>query len=69
MTPLARGKRSPTIGEEGNPRSRQGRPAEELEAAMEILGEIFGIRRSEVEEMIRQRLEDRPIYELEFSLG
>jgi len=36
---------------------------------MEILGEIFGIRRSEVEEMIRQRLEDRPIYDLEFSLG
>jgi len=36
---------------------------------MEILGEIFGIRRLEVEEMIRQRLEDRPIYDLEFSLG
>jgi len=69
MTPLARRKRSPTIGEDGTLRSRQGRPAEELEAAMEILGEIFGIKRSEVEEMIRQRLEDRPIYDLEFSLG
>ncbi len=35
-------------------------PAElELEAAKEILGEIFAARPSEVEEMIRQRLMDR----------
>jgi CBS-domain-containing membrane protein len=69
MTPRARLKRSPAIGEDAHLSSRQGGPTEELEAAMEILGEIFGIRRSEVEEMIRQRLEDRPIYDLEFSLG
>jgi ribose 1,5-bisphosphokinase PhnN len=31
----------------------------ELEAAKEILAEIFGARPGEVEEMIRQRLEDR----------
>jgi hypothetical protein len=68
MTPLARLKRSPAIGEDGHLSSRRGGPAQELEAAMEILGEIFGIRRSEVEEMIRQRLEDRPIYDLEFCL-
>jgi hypothetical protein len=69
MTPLARRKITPFSGEEVHLSSRQGGPAEELEAAMEILGEIFGIRRSEVEEMIHQRLEDRPIYDLEFSLG
>ena len=69
MTPLARLKRTPDKGEDAHLSSRPGGPAEELEAAMEILGEIFGIRRSEVEEMIRQRLEDRPIYDQEFSLG
>jgi hypothetical protein len=69
MTPLVRRKRTPLRGEEVHPNRPRGRPAEELEAAMEILGEIFGIRRSEVEEMIRQRLEDRPIYDLEFSLS
>ncbi|HSD57854.1 MAG TPA: hypothetical protein VLB04_06700 [Methanotrichaceae archaeon] len=31
----------------------------ELEAAKEILSEIFGAKPGEVEEMIRQRLEDR----------
>jgi hypothetical protein len=31
----------------------------ELEAAKEILSEIFGARPGEVEEMIRQRLADR----------
>ncbi len=31
----------------------------ELEAAKEILGEIFGARPGEVDEMIRQRLADR----------
>jgi hypothetical protein len=69
MTPLARLKRAPFRGEDGHLSSRQGGLAQELEAAMEILEEIFGIRRSEVEAMIRQRLEDRPIYDLEFSLG
>jgi CBS-domain-containing membrane protein len=69
MTSLGRLKRSPALREDAHLSSRQGGTAEELEAAMEILGEIFGIRRSEVEEMIRQRLEDRPIYDQEFSLG
>jgi hypothetical protein len=64
MTPLARLKRS----DDGHLSLSQRGQAQELEAAMEILEEIFGIRRSEVEEMIRQRLEDRPVYELEFSL-
>jgi hypothetical protein len=31
----------------------------ELEAAKEILSEIFGAKPGEVEEMIRQRLDDR----------
>ncbi|MDM7912398.1 MAG: hypothetical protein QUS09_04810 [Methanotrichaceae archaeon] len=31
----------------------------ELEAAKEILSEIFGTKPGDVEEMIRQRLEDR----------
>lgn len=31
----------------------------ELEAAKEILGEIFDAKRTDVEEMIRQRLEER----------
>jgi hypothetical protein len=53
MTPLARLKRS----DDGHLSLSQRGQAQELEAAMEIL-----------EEMIRQRLEDRPVYELEFSL-
>ncbi len=40
----------------------------ELEAAKEILGEIFGIDNTEVEEMLWKRLEDRPLYDLEFRL-
>jgi hypothetical protein len=59
MTPLGRLKRSSENGDDGHLGSRHRGPAEELEAAIEILGEIFGIRRTEVEEMIRQRLEDR----------
>lgn len=46
---------------------RDGRNME-LEAAKEILGEIFGIDNTEVEEMIWKRLEDRPLYDLEFRL-
>ncbi len=36
--------------------------------AMEILGEVFGIKSCEVEEMIRNRLEERPLYDREFHL-
>ncbi len=35
---------------------------------MEILGEVFGIKSCEVEEMIRNRLEERPLYDREFHL-
>jgi hypothetical protein len=34
----------------------------ELQAAMEILAEVFNIRPSEVEEMIRLRSEDREMW-------
>jgi hypothetical protein len=37
-----------------------------LEAAKEILSEIFGIKNPEVEEMIRIRLEMRPLYDQAF---
>jgi hypothetical protein len=46
---------------------RDGRNLE-LEAAKEILGEIFSIDNAEVEEMIWMRLEERPLYDLEFRL-
>lgn len=48
--------------------SRRDGRSMELEAAKEILGEIFGIDNTEVEEMIWKRLEDRPLYDLEFCL-
>jgi hypothetical protein len=41
----------------------------ELEEAMEILGEVFGIKRSDVEDMIRMRMEDGLAYEMEFDLS
>ena len=34
----------------------------ELEVAKEILGELFNIRTNEVDEMIRQRMEERTLY-------
>ena len=34
----------------------------ELEVAKEILGELFDIRTHEVDEMIRQRMEERTLY-------
>ena len=40
----------------------------ELEAAKEILGELFDIRTHEVDEMIRQRMEERTQYGQEFNL-
>jgi len=36
--------------------------------AMEILKEVFGIKSCDVEEMIRNRLEERPLYDREFHL-
>jgi hypothetical protein len=41
---------------------------QELEEAKEILGEVFGIGKSEVEEMIRIRLEEIPNFDREFNL-
>jgi hypothetical protein len=41
---------------------------QELEEAKEILGEVFGIGKSEVEEMIRMRLEEIRTYDQEFNL-
>ena len=38
----------------------------ELEVAKEILGELFDIRTHEVDEMIRQRMEERTLYGQEF---
>jgi hypothetical protein len=40
-----------------------------LEVAKEILAELFDIRTHEVDEMIRQRLEERTLYGQEFSLA
>jgi hypothetical protein len=40
----------------------------ELEVAKEILSELFDIRTHEVDEMIRQRMEERTLYGQEFSL-
>ena len=40
----------------------------ELEVAKEILGELFDIMTHEVDEMIRQRMEERTLYDQEFNL-
>ena len=40
----------------------------ELKVAKEILGEIFDIKSYEVEEMIRLRMEERPLYDREFHV-
>jgi hypothetical protein len=40
--------------QQSNPR------ALELQAAKEILAEVFGVRTSEVDEMLKQRYEERP---------
>jgi hypothetical protein len=41
----------------------------ELEVAKEILSELFDIRTHEVDEMIRQRMEERTLYGQEFNLS
>ena len=41
----------------------------EPEAAKEILSELFDIRTREVGEMIRQRMEERTLYDQEFNLS
>jgi hypothetical protein len=41
----------------------------ELETAKEILGELFDIRTREVDEMIRQKMEERILYGQEFRLS
>jgi hypothetical protein len=41
---------------------QRGGKFQELEEAKEILGEVFGIRRSDVEVMIRMRMEEGPVY-------
>jgi hypothetical protein len=40
----------------------------ELEVAKEILSELFDIRTHEVNEMIRQRMEERTLYGPEFKI-
>ena len=40
----------------------------ELEAAKEILSELFDIRTHDVDEMIRQRMEEKKLYDQEFNL-
>jgi hypothetical protein len=40
----------------------------ELEVAKEILSELFDIRTHEVDEMIRQRMEERTLYGQKFNL-
>jgi hypothetical protein len=40
----------------------------ELQAAMEILSEVFSIRTSEVEEMLKQRYEEKIEWPQEFCL-
>jgi hypothetical protein len=41
----------------------------ELETAKEIMAGLFDIRTHEVDEMIRQRMEERTLYGQEFSLS
>ena len=41
----------------------------ELETAKEILSELFDIMTHEVDEMIRQRMEERTLYGQEFNLS
>ena len=41
----------------------------ELQTAKEILCEVFDIRPYEADEMIRQRLEEGSLYDLEFHLA
>jgi hypothetical protein len=48
---------------------QRGGKFQELEEAKDILGEVFGIRRSDVEEMIRMRLEESPAYDWKFDLS
>jgi len=40
----------------------------ELDVAKDILAELFDIRTHEVDEMIRQRMEERTLYGHEFTL-
>ena len=48
---------------------QRGSKFQELEEAKEILGEVFGIKRSDVEEMIKMRLEESPAYDQGFDLN
>ncbi len=48
--------------------SRRDTRVLELEMAMEILGEVFGMKSCDVEEMIRNRVEERTLYDREFHL-
>ncbi len=54
---LIRGPQRQLVGRNGGVQ-RQNPRALELQAAMEILAEVFGIRASEVEEMIQSRSEE-----------
>ena len=48
---------------------QRGSKFQELEEAKEILGEVFGIRRSDVEEMIKMRIEEGSAYDYESDLS
>ncbi len=48
---------------------REDPTALELRTAMEILAEVFGIRTSEVEEMLRQRSEEKEQWPERFWLA
>jgi hypothetical protein len=48
---------------------QRGGKLQELEEAKEILGEVFGIRRSDVEDMIKMRMEKGPAYDQDFNLN
>jgi hypothetical protein len=48
---------------------QRGSKFQELEEAKEILGEVFGIRRSDVEEMIKMRMEEGAVYDLNCDLN
>ena len=41
----------------------------ELQAAKEILSDLFDVRTCEVDEMIRQRIKERTLYGQDFSLS
>lgn len=65
---LIKGPQRQLVGRHGMVQRADPR-ALELQAAMEILAEVFCVRTSEIEEMIRLRSEERELWPERFWLG